>query len=237
MLALQARAQPIEARDTLALIALNRAFHLLPVELSIDLSRGALKDSGAEVEGLAVGYEHEIYGRRQRGDSVRFSLIFRRDSAGGSFGGLVSRRAKVESVEIAFETNSAANATRILPKFRDATMQLGPPQFCNRDTIANEQLSAIVIVLAAVWRRGDATVTLDMTMNLMEPLERARRFAPRFYVAYGAMRSSESLFSGKLPARHDSRCTFSDEELREHASPLDSASYETWRRRLKPSPQ
>lgn len=237
VLALQARAQPIQARDTLALLALNRAFHLLPVELSIDLSRGALIDSVKDIKGLAIGYDHEIWGRHQRGDSVRFSLVFRRDSAGGSFGGYVTRRAKVESVEVAFETNSAAYAALILPQFRDATVQLGPPQFCNRDTIANEQVSAIVIVLAAMWRRGDATVTLDMTMNVMEPLEKARRFAPRFYVGYNAMRSSDNLFSGKLPTRHDSPCTFTDEELREHATPLDSASYETWRRRLRPSPQ
>ncbi|MBC7841832.1 MAG: hypothetical protein H7099_05955 [Gemmatimonadaceae bacterium] len=237
MLAPQAQAQSTQGRDSLALIALNRAFHLLPVELSIDLSRGVLIDSVADITGLAVGYDHEIWGRHQRGNSVSLALAFRRDSTGGSFGGHVTRRARVESVEVAFETNSAASAALILPQFRDASLNLGPPQFCNRDTLVNDRDSAIVIVLAALWRRDDATVTLNMTMNVMEPLDGARRFAPRFYVRYGAMRSSDDLFSGKLPARHDSSCTFTDDELREHGTPLDSAGYESWRRRLRPSPQ
>lgn len=235
VLALQSQAQLVAAPDTLALRALNRTFHLLPVDLSIDLTSGTLTDAVPSIKGLAAGHDHIILGRYQSGDSVAVSFTFRRDSAGGMFGGFVSRRARIESIEVAFETNRGGRAGVFLPQFRDATSQLGAPQFCNRDTLVNDQARAIVLVIAAMWRRDDVTVLLNMTMNVMEPLERNRQFAPRFYVGYRAMRSSNDLFSGRRPTRHDAPCLFSNDELREHAEPLDSVSYNLWRTRLRPS--
>ena len=99
MLALQGRAQDTARSDTLALRALNRTFHLLPIDLSMDLSRGVLNDSVPGLRAIGAGYDNAIYGRYQRGDSVRFSLSFRRDSAGGLFGGYLTRRARVETDE------------------------------------------------------------------------------------------------------------------------------------------
>ena len=235
VLALQLPAQPVSAPDTLALRALNRAFHLIPVELSIDLTSGRVTDAVPTIKGLAAGYEHIVLGRYQNGDSVGFSFTFRRDSTGGMFGGFVTRRAPIESIEVSFETNSGSRAEVFLPQFRDATSQLDAPQFCNRDTLVNDQARAIVIVIAAMWRRGDVTALLNMTMNVVEPLEKNRQYAPRYYVGYRVMRSSNNLFSGTLPTRHDLPCMLTNQELRDHTAPLDSASYDAWRLRLKKS--
>lgn len=235
MLALQSPAQESSSPDTLALKALNRSFHLLPVELSIDLTHGSLMDSVPNIKGLAAGYAHIVLGRYQSSDSVKFSLTFRRDSAGGQFGGYVSRRARIETIEVTFQSNIADKAKVILPQFREAMSPLGEPQLCTRDTVLNNAAQAIVMRLNALWRRDDATVLLEMTMNVMEPLARYRTYAPRFYVGYIVRRSSDDLLNAKLPTRHDSPCFFTDEELREHATPLDSATYESWRVRLKKS--
>ena len=235
VLALQSRAQSASAPDTLALRALNRTFHLIPGEFSIDLTSGQVVDAIPALKGLAAGYDHIVLGRYQKGDSVSFSLAFRRDSAGGLFGGFVTRRAPIESIEVAFETNTAGRAQVFLPQFRDAISELTAPQFCSRDTLANDGARAIVIVVSALWRRDDVTVLLNMTMNVMEPLDKNRQFAPRFYVGYRAMRRSNDLFSGRLPTRHDTPCFFSDEELREHGAQLDSSTYDIWRARLQRS--
>lgn len=236
MLALQAHAQGAADHDSLALKALNRNFRLLPIELSIDLSQGTIDDSVPGLKGLAVGYDHVIWGRYQRGDSVKFSLAVRRDSAGGPFGGYVTRRARVESVEVSFSTNNGAKAADFLARFRDVTSKLGAPQFCERDTLTSEAYRAVVIKVAAMWRKDDVTVTLDMIMNAMQPHGKHTEFAPRFYVGYDARRSSDTLRSARLPTRHDFPCFLTDDEIRDRAVPLDSATNEAWRARLRPSP-
>lgn len=236
MLALQTRAQLAAARDTLALQALNRTFRLLPIDLSIDLPLGKLLDSVPGLRPIAAGYDHGIWGRYQKGDSVKFSLSFRRDSASGPFGGHLTRRARVESVEVTYSTNDGAKATDFLARFRDATSKLGALQFCERDTLTSEAYRAVVIKVAAMWRKDDVTVTLDMIMNAMQPHGKHAEFAPRFYVGYDARRSSDTLRSARLPTRHDSPCFLTDDEIRDRAVPLDSATNEAWRARLRPSP-
>ena len=236
MLALQGHAQVAGNPDTLALRALNRTFRLLPIELSMDLSRGELSDSVPGLKAIGAGYDHVIWGRYQKGDSVMFSLSFRRDSAGGLFGGYLTRRARVESVEVSFSTNDASRAAQFLPQFRDATSELGPPQFCNRDTVAKDVARAVVLRATAIWRRGNVTVMLDMGMNAMNPVEKYRDIFRRFSVGYDAWRRSDTLHSGVLPTRHDSPCFFTEAEIRDRAVPLDSATYEAWRTRLPKAP-
>ncbi len=236
MLALQGRAQDTARSDTLALRALNRTFHLLPIDLSMDLSRGVLNDSVPGLRAIGAGYDNAIYGRYQRGDSVRFSLSFRRDSAGGLFGGYLTRRARVESVGVSFSTNDAAKAADFLPQFSDAMSVLGPPQFCDRDTVAKDLARAVMLGATAIWRRGNVTVMLDMGMNTMNTVEKYKDFFRRFSVGYDAWRSSDTFHSGELPTRHDSPCFFTEAEIRDRAVPLDSATYEAWRTRVRKWP-
>lgn len=237
LLALQLQAQSIPKTDSLALQALNRSFHILPLDLSLDLTLGEILDSVPNLKGQAAGYDRIVLGRYQSSDSVKFSLVFMRDSSGGLFGGFVTRHARIETIQIAYQTNSSDRAALFLPQFSQAMSSLGAPQFCVRDTVVNDPAQAIVLRFNAMWRRGDVTMLLEMTINVVEPLEKYRVYAPRFYAGYDVRRSSDTLAIGTLPTQHDSPCLFTNNELREHAEPLDSVTYDAWRRRLKPSPE
>lgn len=237
LLALHGQAQTTQHADTLALKAMNRTFRLLPIELSIDLALGVLIDSVPGLMAIGAGYDTAVWGRYQKGDSVYFSLSFRRDSASGPFGGHLTRRARVERAEVVYSTNDGAKAAEFFPRFHEATGTLGPPQFCERDTFPNDDRRSIVVGVAASWQRGDVTMTFIATMNAMEPVPKYREFIRRFYVTYKARRSSEVLPAGSLPTRHDSPCFFTDQEIRDRAVPLDSAAYEAWRPRLRSVPR
>lgn len=235
VLATQVPAQVAASRDTLALESLNRTFRLLPIELSIDLSRGTLNDSVPGLKPIAAGGEHVVWGRQQRGDSVQFALTFRRDSM-RPFGGQVTRRARIESVEVIFATDSATRAVDFATRFQRAVSVLGKPHFCEMDTTAIDVSRMILIGSTAMWQRGDVTVMLDMTIIATEPLAKYRPFAPRFRFVYSARRSSDTLFGGTYPSRHDSRCVFSDDEIRQHARPASDAEYDEWQKKIRHAP-
>ena len=235
VLATQVPAQVAAAKDTLALEALNRTFRLLPIELSIDLSRGTLNDAVPGLKPIAAGGEHVIWGRQQRGDSVQFALTFRRDSM-RPFGGEVTRRARIETVEVIFSTDSAERAVAFATRFQSAVSVMGEPHFCELDTMAIDVSRTIFIESAAVWRRGDVTVMLDLALTATEPLAKYRPFAPRFRFVYTARRRSDTIFSGTYPRRHDSRCGFTDDEIRRRARPTSDAEFDEWQKKIRHAP-
>ena len=145
----------------------------------------------------------------------------------------VTRHATPESIHAHAAARTAAALLNLAPKFRDAVTALGPPDFCERDTIVSDRAGAIFLASQAMWKRGDVTVTFGINFNARDPLPKNREFAPRFSIGYGAWNGMNSLRDPDPVTRHDSPCIFSDDEIRAHTEPLDSLTYEAWRSRLR----
>ena len=208
--------------------------------VSADVRFGAVAArarGGRTIQGphhIAPGYIPQGDDHPQAGEDP--DAVGQERAAGGLFGGYLTRRARVESVGVSFSTNDAAKAADFLPQFSDAMSVLGPPQFCDRDTVAKDLARAVMLGATAIWRRGNVTVMLDMGMNTMNTVEKYKDFFRRFSVGYDAWRSSDTFHSGELPTRHDSPCFFTEAEIRDRAVPLDSATYEAWRTRVRKWP-
>lgn len=230
--AAQSAAQNTRGPDSLGLQKLNESFSIMPIRLSIDLPRGVLTDSASTLSALSAGTYHTVWGRYQAPNRVAVDLTFRRDSGDG-WRRTVTRRATPESIDVHAMTASAAMLLELMPKFAEAVAVLGPPEFCERDSILSDVAGAIFLTSAARWRRGDVLVTFGINFNARDPLPKNARFAPRFSIAYSAVRGKNTLRDPEVLTRHDSPCVFTADEIREHAMPLDSATYEEWRSRLQ----
>lgn len=238
VLATQVDAQRSPIADSLGLQVLNRLFQIMPVTFSIDLTRGQLTDSVPELGPIGTGTDHTVFGRYQNRGRVAVQLTYRHDS-GEFFRKTVTRHATPENIDVHASSRTAEFLLGIAPNFRNAVAVLGPPESCDRDTVVSDEAGAIFLSSLAMWTRGEVTVTFGINFNAMEPLPKNREFAPRFSIGYGAMRSSDDLHDASMPTRHDWPCIFTDDEIRTHAIPLDSAEFDRWQklvRHLPPRP-
>ena len=230
--ATQVSAQDGAERDSIGAQALNRSFRIMAPTLSFGLTRGVLNDSAPELHVLGVGTKHEVWGRYQDENRLAVDITFRRDSAVG-FGWRATRLAVPESIDLGGMVRTASRLLQLVGQFNDAIVSLGPPNFCERDTLVSDEAGAIFLRSAARWIRGDVVITFGINLNTRDPLPKYEKFAPRFSIGYNAVRGTNTLKDPEPFTRNDPACVLSTTEIQRHAAPLDSATYEAWRRRLQ----
>lgn len=142
-----------------------------------------------------------------------------------------------ESIGLGGMVPTASRMLELRARFDSAIVSLGPPQFCERDTVVSDEAGAIFLTSSARWIRGDVTITYGINLNTRDPLPKNAWFAPRFSIGYDAVRGTNTLKDPKPLTRNDPACLLSTAEIQRHAAPLDSATYQAWRRRLKPQIQ
>ena len=236
LLTTQTSARAQTAPDSLGLRAFNAAAHVIPGEISINTNLKKLLLQAPELRATTLGVMHAAWETPLRADRLRTTFVYRADS-----NDLFDRRFSSKSFLAAFESYFYGDDVRIalavLPAVRGAADALGPPEFCDRDTGVREAVSAIDIISMAEWRRGNVRIQISGGMNLRDVLPQNRSFARRFGLSYRLFLATDRLMQRDAPTRHDTPCFITDEELREHAAPLDSAAYDSVRAVLMKRPQ
>jgi hypothetical protein len=236
LLAMQAAAQNARNADSLGLNAINNVLRIMPPPLSIDMTKGELNSRAPQIMVSGFGVMHKIWGVEKGRIGLSFAFLFAADS-GTLLSRAISARAPLVGFELRDRTDSVDTLLVRTPVYRSAIEQLGPPDFCNRDTLVRDAVTSIVMQSFGGWRRGDADVTFHLSFDLRDEPSPVRQFSPRFEAMFRVTRSTDKLMRDALPKRHDSPCFFTDDEIREHAAVMDSTTYKLYRAELLKRPE
>lgn len=232
VLAMPVTAQATSVRDSLGLQALNEALRLIPGELSIDLTRGRLTAQAPRLSIVGVGSGHMVWGDSARRDA-RPTFVFAWDS-GGVMSRAISSRSPLVEVELIIQYNTLPRLLPYTTAFAQVAEQLGPPDFCERDTAVLLKDNGIHLSTMAVWRRGTVLVSMFRYMNYITLPPEIAPYTRRFGVAFRASRTTDRWTSrGDLPTRHDSPCLVTDAEFLEHEQPMQDDAFRALREQLR----
>lgn len=222
-------------RDSLGLLALNEQLHLLTVPLSIDLTRGQLRAAAPNMQKIGLGPQHAVWGIPRRRTGLSTEFVFAADD-----GGIFERSISDASPLVAFGVNEASDDVDSMlvraPAYDAMRRQLGPPDFCERDTILFEKDDTFVVRLEGAWIRGDAVVLLNGMFDLRDEPNPLSRFRPRFSQMLLVFRNSDTLMRRSVPVRHDAPCFLTAEEIRSYRTPLSDEAYRRHRETLRTRP-
>lgn len=223
--------------DSLGLRAFNALAQVIPGEISMDARLRSMQRRAPGLRLAMFGVMHGAFDPPSRTDGIHSSFLFHADSGALLF----DRRLSANSVFSAFESYLYGSDVNLLNNFlravNGAASALGPPQFCDRDTVTRETARAIDIGARATWRRGGIEVLISENLNLRKVMPPYEHRAQRFSVSYDVFRFADPLVRRDGATRHDSPCLLSETEWREHAIPLDSAAYDSLRTELLKRPE
>jgi hypothetical protein len=229
VLAMPGHGQSAATRDSLGLTTLNQALRLYPGELSIDLTHGVFRRQAPLIK-PAGGITDMMFTDTTRRD-LRAHFVIAWDS-GGIFNRSITSRSPLMEVEVIIQRETLERMQPYLQTFERVSDQLGPPDFCDRDTAVLAKDNGIAVSSVAVWRRGDVFVRMNHYFNYVPYSPPMARFASRFGVTYHANRITDPWTRYTLPTRRDMPCQISGAEFLEHEQPLDDASFQALREQL-----
>ena len=235
LLTIQTAAGAQTAPDSLGLRVFNAIAHAIPGEISIDATFRAFLAQAPALRATTLGVMHAVWETPPRADRLRTMFVFRADS-GDLLGRAFSSKSRLTVIDARASDDDVEAILRVLPALRAVADTLGPPAFCERDTTVSDEAGAIFTGAVASWRRGTVRILFDIHMNLRAVLPINSGFARRFSFSYLVFRSTDPLMRWDEPTGHDSPCFITDDELREHAAPLDSAAYDSVRATLMKRP-
>lgn len=227
-------AQARSARDSLGLQKLNEALQIIPGELSIDLTRGELNARAPHMTIVGVGSSHMIWGDSAR-RQARPTFVFKWDS-GGVLSRAISSRSPLVEMELILHYDTLSRLLPYAPAFAQVVEQLGPPDFCERDTSVLAKDNGIGLSSGAVWQRGTVLVGVYRYLNYITYPPDAYA-ATRFGMAFRVSRTTDRwTWRGDPPTGHDSPCLLSDAEFVEHEQPMTDEAFRALREILRQRP-
>jgi hypothetical protein len=222
--------------DSLGLHALNDVLHVVPGPLSMELTRGRLSIVAPRMAKITMGSQHTVWGRSRRRTGFSYELVFAADS-----GGLLSRAISDASPMVAFSVQDGSDDTDSIlvraPAYDAMRARLGPPDFCDRDTLLADDVATIIVKAQAGWVRGDIGILHTAGYEMRDQPYRMKEFVARFNLAIDVFRNTDKLIRRPMPQRHDTPCFFTEAEIRSYRVPLDSAAYVAMRATLLGRPE
>jgi hypothetical protein len=234
-LATQLAAQSIARPDSLGLQTINQALNLVPVPLSMELTRGELKRVAPYIRMTSLGVQHAIFGEYRGRIGVSYGLAFAADS-GSLFARAMSSKSPLVSFELMDQSDNVDSILVRSSLYQTVIALLGPPDFCERDTVLREHVS-IVVKSEAAWRRGEYQVMFNSGYDLRDEPSPIQKYFARFSLVFMVNRMSDNLMVRDMPTRRDAPCFFSDDEVRQYRVSLDSVAFKVIRDRLLLRPE
>ena len=235
-LAMQVSGQTPRTTDSLGLVALNDGLRILPIPPSIDLTRGQLRTIAPNMKKVGLGVQHAIWGIPPFRTGLSYGFAFAADS-GVLFSRAISTRSKLVTFEVTDRSDSVDSLLVRSAVYESMKAQLGPPDFCERDTLVHDRAQTLSVRSTAGWVRGDARVFFQTGFDLRDNPGQAKDLMARFAVSIKVFRNTDHLMRRNLPERHDSPCYFTTAEIRSHTVPMDSSTYVALRARLLLRPE
>jgi hypothetical protein len=236
VLATPISAQQTTASDSLGLQVLNDHLHLLPGPLSLDISRGQFRAFAPHLQKIGLGVEHAIWGIPRRRTGLATEFVFASDSR-SPFARSISDQSPMVMVAAIHGSDDVDSVLVFEQAIAAVRSVLGPPEFCDRDTVLHDAANTFTLRTQAGWVRSGARVLYSATFDVRDEPHRLREYFPRFVQMWQVFRDSDKLIRRPLPQRHDTPCFFTDEEIRSYRVPLDTSAYRAARATLLGRPE